>query len=186
MSKFDLPTAAEYEKGNLPPEVRAKINKRNSQKGGAYERDVGKKLAAYHGFDWTQAFLRTKRTTGGQPHGDLMPIMEMYDIWKAAGLGPIECKNQKGWSFDEVFKRPNTCTLIKFWLKSNDDTNSKDSIVFFTKSGVKDYVLRLSRDGFKSGTYLNFEIKDPDDESNTLLFTINTLDQFLEETWSRK
>lgn len=182
MAKYNLPTAADYEKQNLPPDVRAKINKRSSQKGSAYEREVGKKIAAYHNFDWRQAFLRTKRTTGGQPHGDLMPIMEMYEIWKAAGLGPIECKNRKEWAFDEIFKRPNTCTLFKYWLKSNEDCSSDNSIVFFTKPGVSDYVLIREDKKTIDSPGIYFGAIDPKSHTK-YYFKIITLDQFLTSTW---
>ncbi len=177
--------ASDYVDGKLPPEIRSKINKRNSQKGGAYERDVAKKIAAYHGIDWKQAFLRTKRTTGGQPHGDLMPIHEMYTIWKDAGLGPIECKHQKVWSFDEIFKRPNTCTVFQYWLKSNDDTNSDNSIVFFTKAGVLDYVLIRDDSGMSDIPAILFNATDPQTKIN-YMFKIITLERFLKTTWVRE
>jgi len=175
-----LPTAADYEKQKLPPDVRAKINKRSAQKGSEYERVVAKKISSYFGIDWRQAFLKTKRTTGGQPHGDLMPIQEMYNTWKAAGLGPIECKNRKEWSFDEVFKRPNTCTLFQYWLKSNKDTGKDNSIIFFTKPGVTDYVMHLSEDGKMTGSLLTFEV---DVDQTILYFTIQTLPSFLHKHW---
>lgn len=184
MAKFDLPNAADYEKQNLPPDVRAKINKRSSQKGGAYERDIGKKIAAYHNMEWTQAFLKTKRTTGGQPHGDLMPIMEMSDIWRAAGLGPIECKNRKEWAFNEIFKRPNTCTLFKYWLKSNEDCSSDNSIIFFTKPGLIDYVLLREDSTTFSLPCICFTAIDPKAEKK-YSFKIITLDKFLTSTWVR-
>jgi len=184
MAKFDLPTGADYEKQNLPPDVRAKINKRSSQKGGAYERDIGKKIAAYHNMEWTQAFLKTKRTTGGQPHGDLMPIMEMSDIWRAAGLGPIECKNRKEWAFNEIFKRPNTCTLFKYWLKSNEDCSSDNSIIFFTKPGLIDYVLLREDSTAFSLPCICFTAIDPKTDKK-YSFKIITLDRFLTSTWVR-
>jgi len=175
--------ASDYVDGKLPPEIRAKINKRSSQKGGAYERDIGKKIAAYHGMDWRQGFLKTKRTAGGQPHGDLMPIQEMYLIWKAAGLGPIECKNRKEWAFNEVFKRPNTCTLFQYWLKSNEDTNSDNSIIFFTKAGLIDYVMLREDRSLIDSPGLLFSAVDPKTDI-TYSFKIITLERFLKSTWT--
>jgi hypothetical protein len=128
----------------LSPELRSKINKYNGAKGGSYERHVAKVISAYHGFDWNDAFMRTKRTTGGQPKGDVFPIGDMYGIWKNAGLGAIECKNRNTeWSFDEIYKRCDTCHLFKYWEKSLEDTKDINTVVCFTKNGVGDYILLL-------------------------------------------
>lgn len=133
----------------ISQEIRQKINKRNSQKGGDYERKVAKMISDYHGLEWKNSFLKTKRTTGGQPHGDLLAIKDMGGIWYASKLGPIECKNRSTeWSFDQVFKNPENCQLIKYWLKSNEDTSSDNSVVFFTKVGVTDYVLHIDDDKY--------------------------------------
>ncbi len=175
-NRGELTTAAEISR--LPSDMRSKIAKRNSAKGGDYERTVAKKLSAYHNLEWKTAFLRTKRTTGGQPLGDLKPIDDMADIWKAAKLGPIECKNRRDWAFAQVFKSPEKNVLIGYWLKSNEDTSKDDSLVFFTKPGVPDYVLHLD-DGVERKTpTLRFE-------SQGQKFIIETLTSFLQTTWMR-
>lgn len=172
----ELPTAAEVTR--LPPDVRSKIAKQNSAKGGDYERTIGKKISAYHEMDWKASFLRTKRTAGGQPHGDLKPIDDMYMIWKTAGLGPIECKNRREWAFGQLFKNPEKNKLIEYWLKSNADTNSKNSLVFFTKPGVPDFVLHLDDGTYRPAPVLKFHSQGQD-------FIIETLKSFLEVTWSK-
>ena len=164
----------------LSSDARAKINKYNGQKGAGYERDVAKAIAGYHGLDWKDAFLRTKRTTGGQVHGDLLPIKEMAKLWYAAKLGPIECKNRNTqWSFNEIFVRPDTCWLIKYWEKSNEDTSSTDSIVFFTKAGVTNLVLKrydADKDWYEE-PYIRFFTKTHGS------FVIQTLPKFLTTHW---
>lgn len=172
----ELTTAAEQSR--LPADIRSKIAKRNSAKGGDYERTIAKKLSAYHDLEWKTAFLRTKRTTGGQPLGDLKAIDEMADIWKAAKLGPIECKNQKVWTVDQIFKSPEKNVIIEYWKKSNADTSSDNSLVFFTKAGVSDYVLHLDDAIERNTPVLRFE-------SQGQKFIIETLKSFLQTTWAR-
>lgn len=175
-NRTELPTAASLNR--LPPDMRSKIAKRNSAKGGDYERTIAKKLSAYHNIEWKAAFLRTKRTTGGQPHGDLKPIDDMADIWKLAGLGPIECKNQRAWAFGQVFKSPEKNVIIEYWKKSNDDTNSNNSLVFFTKPGMSDFVLHLDDRIFRGTPHIKFK-------SQGQTFIIETLKSFLEHVWVR-
>lgn len=162
----------------LSEEARAKINKYNSVKGGTFERDIAKAISAYFGLEWTTSFLRTKRSVGGQPNGDLCPINEMARIWHAAKLGPLEMKNRVDWTFDQIFKNPSTCKLYQYWLKSNEDTKSENSVLFFTKPGVTSYVLHLEdvcRYGVK---HLSFQVDDK-------CFIIQTLKDFLEINWSK-
>ncbi|SRR5215204_5633684 len=130
----------------LTDEIRSKIAKASGLKGGFYERDVAKKICTFFGAsskDWTQYFNRTRRTTGGQPDGDLFPKNEMANIWFGSGMGPIETKYRKEWAFDQLFKNPEGCHLTKYWLKSNADTGSDSSIVVFSKAHVTDYILTV-------------------------------------------
>ena len=132
-------------------ELKSKLAKRSINKGSNYERKIAKLFCSYFGLDardWQQHFLRTKRTTGGQPHGDLLPAGEMARIWAGSPFGTIECKDRNTeWTFDQVFKSPNTCKLVEYWFKSQEDTNDDTTIVFFTKNGITDYVL-FKDDGF--------------------------------------
>jgi hypothetical protein len=117
-------------------EMRSRIAKRSSAKGGEYERVVAKKICHFFGLnpkEWEKMWLKTKRTKGGQPHGDLKPLRPISDYWDEAGLGPIEAKNRKEWSLMELFKNPIGSKLYGYWIKSNKDTDSKNSIVCFTK-----------------------------------------------------
>lgn len=165
-------------------DIRSKIGKRSSAKGGEYERRVAKLISEYHKIDWKKAFLRTKRTTGGQPHGDLKPIDEMALIWKGMRLGPIECKNRKEWSFDSVFKRPRSCKLMEYWLKSNEDTGTTDSVLFFTKPGVSDYVMLLDDERIGGQTVIKFQTNFKDALPDN--FIICTLGDFLKSLWPRE
>jgi hypothetical protein len=161
----------------LSPELRAKINKYSSQKGGSYERHVAKVISSYHGIDWKDGFLRTKRTTGGQPKGDIYPIGDMTNLWRSAGLGSIECKNRNTeWSFDELFRRPETCYLFKYWEKSAKDTTDSNTIVIFTKNGVTDYVLFVDDAVPTSAPHILFI-------ANSISFKIMTLLDFLKYKW---
>lgn len=125
----------------------SRIGKRSAAKGGSYEREVAKKICSFFGLNpkqWEQYWLRTKRTTGGQPHGDILPLPPVADYWYGAGLGPIEAKNRQEWSFMELFKNPSGSKLYGYWTKSNADTSSDNSIVFFTKSYAPDFVFYQS------------------------------------------
>lgn len=124
-------------------EMRAKIGRSSSAKGGMYERDVAKKICSFFGYnpkEWEFHWLRTKRTKGGQPHGDLKPVGPLAELWYGAGLGPIEAKSRKEWSFMELWKNPEGCKLHKYWQKSNADTHSDNSVVCFTKPYSPDFV----------------------------------------------
>ena len=166
----------------LTDEQRSKIAKRSSAKGGEYERRVAKLIAGYFGLDWGKAFLRTKRTTGGQPHGDLKPIDDMYMIWKGSGYGTIECKCRKEWSFNEIFKNPAKCSIADYWLKSCVDTNDERTIVCFTKAGVTDYVLFPLYD-LGSSSPKDFTFPHIILPLNGRFFMISTLKDFLRYTW---
>lgn len=125
----------------LPQEIREKLAKRSRDKGSNYERDVAKKIASYFGWPWDQAFYRTKPHGHAQPNGDIQPINDMYDMWRAAKLGPIECKNRKEWSFNNLFKDPEHSYLGEYWKKSNGDTKHDNTVLIFTKPGVTDFVM---------------------------------------------
>ena len=161
----------------LTDEQRSKIAKRSTAKGGEYERRVAKLISSYFGLDWGKAFLRTKRTTGGQPHGDLKPIDDMYMIWKGSGYGTIECKCRKDWSFNEIFKNPSKSGVYDYWYKSCFDTNDEMTIVCFTKAGVTDYVMFPYHGEFPPRIpSIHFAIEGR-------FFRITTLKAFLRFTW---
>lgn len=166
----------------LTDEQRSKIAKRSSAKGGEYERRVAKLIASYFGLDWGKAFLRTKRTTGGQPHGDLKPIDDMYMIWKGSGYGSIECKCRKEWSFNEIFKNTAKCSIIDYWFKSRDDTNDENTIVCFTKAGVTDYVL-LPLSNLDATASRDFSFAHIILPVKGRHFMVTTLMDFLRYTW---
>ena len=171
---IDLPTAAEVSK--LPPDFRAKIAKRSRTKGSNYEREIAKKIAAYFGEPWDKCFYRTKPHGMAQPNGDIQPINAMYERWKSAGLGPLECKNRATWSFDQIFKNPEKSELYRYWKKSNQDTNREDTVLIFTKNGVSDFVMTLSN-VLSQGVVLSFITNEGHD------LIIQTLKDFLLVTW---
>ena len=127
----------------VAPDIRAKIAKRSRTKGSNYEREVAKKIANYFGEEWSSCFFRTKPHGMAQPNGDIQPINKMYDRWRGAKLGPIECKNRAVWSFDQLFKNPERSELYRYWKKSNEDTKSNNTVLVFTKNGVSDFVMTV-------------------------------------------
>jgi hypothetical protein len=175
LSYKNFPTAADT---SLPENIKAKIAKRSRDKGSNYERDVAKKFALYFGLDWTRAFFRTKPHGHAQPNGDIQPINEMYDYWRAAKLGVLECKNRKEWSFDNLFKNPDKSYLIGYWTKSNTDTKSDNTVVVFTKNGVGDYVLHKA-DAIYDGPVISFSAVGYD-------FYIQTLKGFCISHWPKQ
>ncbi len=173
---IDLPTAADLPREESPM---AKVARHSREKGSNYERDVAKKIAGYFGFQWGDAFFRTKPHGRAQPQGDIQPINQMALIWGAAKLGPLECKNQKIWSFDQLFKNAEKSHLYGYWSKSNQDTKKENTVLFFTKAGVTDYVMHLD-DNFEEGPVIHFSV-GPD--FFTKYFTIQTLKGFLKSHW---
>ena len=124
-------------------QIRSKMGKRSSSRGADYEREVAKKICNYFGEnskEWEKHFRRTKRTKGGQPEGDIVPRGRILEEWNYAELGPIEAKNRIEWSLMELFKNPKGSKLYNYWLKSNEDTYSNNSIVCFTKPYAPDLV----------------------------------------------
>lgn len=130
--------------------LRSKIGKASAQKGGAYEVHVAKIICRYFGLnekEWAKYAIKTKRSQDGkQIHGDVQLLPPLLNYWDEAGLGKIEAKNRKSWSLKQVFINPENSDLYKYWEKSNLDTNSDNSIVFFTKAYCPDYILH--RQGF--------------------------------------
>lgn len=162
---------------SLPESLKARIARKSREKGSNYERTVAKKIAGYFGFKWDDAFFRTKPHGHAQPDGDIKPINEMQSIWKRAGLGPLECKNRKEWSFGQLFKNPEKSLLLGYWTKSNEDTNTTNTVVIFTKPGVSDFVLyALNGDFTCHETFLTFECNDR-------RFVVHTLVSFLKMQW---
>jgi len=166
---IDLPTASEVSK--YPPDFRAKIAKASRSKGSNYERDVAKKIAAYFGEPWDSCSFRTKPHGMAQPNGDIQPINQMYERWKSAKLGPLECKNRNSWSFDQIFKNAEKSELYRYWEKSNKDTNRDDTVLIFTKNGVSDLVMTLDKINYIEPN-LFFNV-------NQTRFVIQTLKNFL-------
>lgn len=164
---------------NLPDSLKAKIAKRSRDKGSNYEREVAKKIAAHFGWKWDKAFFRTKPHGMAQPNGDIQPINEMYELWKAEKLGPLECKNRKEWSFDNLFKNPENSYLYKYWKKSNEDTESQNTVLFFTKPSVTDYVMFNSWD-LDLGQLPHIQFVAAGEK-----FFILTLKDFLDFFWSK-
>lgn len=157
-------------------EIRSKIAKRSSQKGGEGERGAAKQIAAYFGIAWGDAFIRTKKTSGGQPLGDIMPIKEMWNIWHKAGFGTLECKNRMEWDLHQVFKQPDSNKLAEYWFKSRDDTHDETTVVVFTKSGTPYYILHVNDDFHYTSPVLVFTSKG-------YRFIILKLSDFLLERW---
>lgn len=161
----------------LSNELRAKIAKRSTQKGGEGERGAAKLIASHFGLPWDRVFLRTKRTTGGsQVHGDILPINELYGIWSNSGFGSIEVKNRTEWTFDQIFKNPNTNKLAEYWYKSKEDTSSGNTVVIFTKPGVSYYILHLDDMFGYSSPFIHFKTKGDS-------FVVVRLVDFLKERW---
>ena len=157
-------------------ELRSKIAKRSSQKGGEGERGAAKLIATYFGIPWGDAFIRTKKTTGGQPLGDILPIKEMWVKWHASGFGAIEAKNRVEWDFHQVFKQPNNNKLAEYWFKSRDDTHDENTVVIFTKAAAPYYILHVSDDFAYTCPTLLFNSREH-------RFTILKLTDFLSERW---
>lgn len=162
----------------LPEDIKAKIAKRSRDKGSNYERDVAKKIADYFGWQWSQAFFRTKPHGMAQPNGDIQPINEMNDLWRAAKLGPLECKSRKEWSFNNLFKDVENSYLMGYWYKSNDDTRRNNTVLIFTKPAMTDFVLHVE-DGCFLGPVVRFTIKSGQE------LIIQTLKNFLKSHWSK-
>jgi hypothetical protein len=162
----------------LPESIKAKIARASRNKGSNYEREVAKKISAYFGWEWANSFYRTKPHGMAQPNGDIQPINEMNDLWRAAKLGPLECKSRKEWSFDQLFKEPKNSCLYRYWEKSNNDTNRKDTVLLFTKPSVSDYVMTANRNLIPVSPALTFQVDDD-------YFLIQTLKSFLVETWPK-
>jgi len=176
VSAFNLPTAS-----NLPSDFKAKIAKKSRTKGSNYERDVAKKIATYFGQNWNDCFIRTSLSSYAQPQGDLRPINQMRDLWIGAKLGPLECKNRATWTFDQLFKRSENSEIYRWWVKSNDDTDSIDTVLVFTKNGVSDYVMIRNTDwiGYSLDfTHIKFKVYD----EHFLIFTLNN---FLSTLWPK-
>ena len=175
---MSLPTAAEMTA--LPADLRAQIARRSRNKGSNYEREVAKKIANYFAEPWGSCFFRTKPHGMAQPNGDLQPINNMSDRWRGAKLGPLECKNRALWSFDQLYKNPAKSELYRYWVKSNEDCKSDNTIVFFTKNGVSDLVLLLTHnltvEGSATVVYVTIE---------THKFMIITLQSFLTFMWPK-
>lgn len=163
----------------LPSDLKAKIAKASRNKGSNYEREVAKKISSYFGWKWDQAFFRTKPHGMAQPNGDIQPINEMNDVWRAAKLGPLECKSRKEWSFDNLFKNPRNSYIYGYWKKSNDDTNRNDSVVIFTKPSVSDYVLTSNRNLTTVTPCIYFNVDND-------YFIIQTLKSFLNDNWPKQ
>src|SRR6266850_6587740 len=59
-------------------------------------------------------------------------------------LGPIEVKHQESWSLAQLLKNPEKSVLYKYWERSNLNTSSNRSIIFFSKMRSLDFVLHLA------------------------------------------
>lgn len=168
------------ENNKLPESIKAKIARASRNKGSNYERDIAKKISAYFGEQWQLNFYRTKPHGMAQPQGDLQPINDMSDRWRAAKLGPIECKLRNSeWSFDQLFKDAKNSYLYRYWDKSNNDTSSHDTVLIFTKNAVSDYIMTVNRNFIPQSVALTFQVDDD-------FFMIQTLKDFLEETWPKQ
>ena len=177
MVDVQITTAAEVERQNLPQTLKAKTAARSRAIGANYERDVGKKLGNYFGIsDWKEVCYRTKPHGMAQPTGDLKLINDVGRIWKNAGLGPIECKRRKEWSFSQFFKSPEKSMVYGYFCKSNEDTKSSNSVVIFTKPGTVDLVFYQfeKNKNQMDETVLFVQIKDQ-------TFVVQTLKAFLQQ-----
>jgi len=163
----------------LPESLKAKIARASRNKGSNYERDVAKKISAYFGWEWDACFFRTKPHGMKQPNGDIQPINDMNDLWRSAKLGPLECKSRKEWNFDQLFKQPSNSCLYRYWEKSNNDTKRDDTVLFFTKPSVSDYVMTANRNLIPISPALTFKVGND-------YFLIQTLKSFLIETWPKE
>lgn len=181
----------------LSPEARSKIAKAASVSGGVYEVKIAKIISQFFGFStWRDAFIKTKRSApgpkkdreegSGQPHGDIVPVARMAQIWYQIGLGPIECKDREEWSFNQIFKDPANNKVVQYWVKSNTDTKSENSVLVFTKAHMIDFVLHPS-DGNqgKAGLLLildGVDVKLP--HRDKVYLVIQPLTSFLQSHWT--
>lgn len=129
------------------------IGRKSKHKGARYENVLRKKIASYFGFKPEQVFISVKsHPQFGQTGGDLVPINDLARLWYAKGLGVIEAKNQEAWNFNTLFTTDlKNHVIYKYWLKSNSDTFSTNSLIFFTKNHVTDYVFHLNNDNIEIG-----------------------------------
>lgn len=173
-----FPTAAQVAKqAGTPETLKQQIARKAREIGSNYERDVAKKICSHFGISkWQDGFFRTKPHGRAQPEGDIKPINDIQRVWKMAGLGPLECKRRKEWSFQQFFKNPEKSHVYEYWVKSNEDTKSKNSIVFFTKPGTPDLVFYVfEKNKNQMGDTVLF-IQTPE---NT--FVVQTLKAFLQQ-----
>lgn len=168
---FDLPTAAHLKRQEgLPETLKQQVARRAREIGSNYERDVAKKICNHFGISkWQDGFFRTKPHGRAQPDGDIKPINDIRRVWLGAELGPLECKRRKEWSFPQFFKNPEKSHVYGYWIKSNEDTKTDNSIVFFTKPGTPDLV------------FYRFE-KNKNQLTDTVLFIQIEKDTFVIQT----
>ena len=157
-------------------EMRAKIGRKSKHKGAHYEHVLARKICSYLGLDAKQSFIYAKNhPEAGQAAGDLIPIKRMGNLWRERNFGPIESKNREEWAFNQFFsnnleKNP----VYKYWIKSNEDCGCDNSLIFFTKNHVNDFVFHRAEDAalLANDPYLSLRI-------NGQWFIIQTLDSFM-------
>lgn len=156
----------------------AAIGRKSKHKGARYESVLQKKIAAYFGFKPEHVFVLTKNhPQHGQSGGDLIPINDLGKLWYSKGLGPIEAKNREEWNFNSLFTTNiNNHVIYKYWLKSNEDTFSNKSIIFFTKNHVTDYVFHLDDNISVGNPHIKLYIENK-------YFIIQSLSSFLKENF---
>lgn len=160
-------------------ELQSKIGRRSKQKGAKFENDLRTKIASYFGMNREDCFVLAKNhPQEGQSAGDLIPVKKMAQLWHSRKFDAIEAKNREEWAFSQFFngdikKNP----LYKYWIKSNVDTNSINSLVFFKKNNIPTFVFH-ERDGnvCYGDTFFQTSI-----EGKT--FIIQTLGSFLKENF---
>lgn len=171
---IDLPTAAQVANSPSTPEtLKQQIARRARAIGSGYERTIAKRICNYFGISrWQDGFFRTQPHGHLQPDGDIRPINDVARIWKAAGLGPIECKKRREWSFEQLLKNVKKSKIFEYWQHSNDQTKSLNSIVIFSKPGAGDYVF-YQFNGVKSDQTCMVI------QSENTTFIVQTLENFL-------
>lgn len=152
----------------------AAVGRKSKRKGAGYENGLARKIAAYFGWKGTDAFILSRsHPLAGQKQGDLIPIKQMAVLWFERNFGPLEAKNREEWAFNQFFN-PNLDKnpVYKYWLESNANTETENSIIFFTKNNVHDFVFHRAVDAQYGPTALHLQIAN-------VGFIIQTLDQFM-------
>jgi len=112
----------------------AKQGKGSRRKGNKFENDVAKIIGKWWYNDET-ALVRTPLSGGHHWAGDIIPKNDDPDFPFC-----IECKNQEGWSFEQLFTAPES-QIYQWWKQTVDECpEGKDPILIFTRNRLPIFI----------------------------------------------